>query len=296
MVSIPKQNNFGADKLVLGTANFDMFYGLEREKLDKTTVTNLLNLAAENNIEHLDTANGYGNSEELIGKLIPLGLQFKITTKIDPSNCKTVDDVLNVIKESLDKTHQKRLWSVLIHRPEVLFGNNSTIVKIALLEALKNDLTENIGVSAYTLAEVCEAKQSLPELKIFQIPENILDRRIASSQEIHKLSRSGNLFFVRSIFLQGLLTSDPDKLPLNLRDAREVLIELGKISVKLNLDIISLCIAYAKSLSWANGILVGVNSTVQLREIVSAFNKSYDIDFSEFPRLDPNLVDPRSWS
>ena len=76
------------DKIVLGTAQFGMRYGINsRRKISKNEIFKILDFSVENQINKLDTAPVYGNAEELIGEYSKINdYNFKITSKIDTKN------------------------------------------------------------------------------------------------------------------------------------------------------------------------------------------------------------------
>ena len=59
------------NKLALGTVQFGMNYGINNSKgvPDDKEVISILDFAYKNGINTLDTAIGYGNCEERLGKL-----------------------------------------------------------------------------------------------------------------------------------------------------------------------------------------------------------------------------------
>lgn len=56
-------------KLILGTVQFGVNYGINNNagQVTQTEVNRILEYAAENGIEKLDTSSAYGNSEEALG-------------------------------------------------------------------------------------------------------------------------------------------------------------------------------------------------------------------------------------
>ncbi len=57
-------------KIALGTVQFGIDYGVtnQRGQVAADEVRNILDFANENNIETLDTASSYGNSEQILGQ------------------------------------------------------------------------------------------------------------------------------------------------------------------------------------------------------------------------------------
>lgn len=112
-------------KLVLGTAQFGLDYGInnKRGKLSKKEVFKILTYAKKNEIETLDTAYGYGDSEKIIGEFIKKNkICFKIISKLPKCNSKTVE---YIFLKSLAKLSQDKIYGYLIHDFESFLKNNS---------------------------------------------------------------------------------------------------------------------------------------------------------------------------
>jgi len=292
----PKIEEIGNPKLVLGTANFGMHYGIISEKVSLDDISSLLIAAHANKIEYIDTASGYGSAEENIGRLMTKNSKFKIITKLSINEIDDVNNVLTKFTNSLEKLKIEKTWAVLIHNFDVLLKENKEIAIKSLLKIRDLKLAEHVGISVYTLEEVIKAKKLFPELEVFQVPDNICDRRMSNSNVLDEMSNSGNFFFVRSIFHQGLLTSHPEELPPKFSTAKPLLEDFRRICQINDMTPVEMCIAYGKSLSWASGLVIGANNRDQLRQIIEAYVKPTNISFDKFPRLNKFLIDPRLWS
>lgn len=292
----PKIEQIGTPKLVLGTANFGMHYGIISEKVSLDDISSLLITAHANKVEYIDTASGYGSAEENIGRSVPKNSNFKIITKLSINETDDVNKVLNNFTNSLEKLKLEKTWAVLIHNIDILFNENKEIVIKSLLKIREMKLAEHIGISVYTLDEVLKAKELFPELDVFQVPDNICDRRMSNSNILNEMSNSGNFFFVRSIFHQGLLTSHPEELPPKFSMAKPLLEDFRRLCQINDVTPVEMCIAYGKSLSWASGLVIGANNRNQLRQIIEAYAKSINISFDKFPRFNKFLIDPRLWT
>jgi aryl-alcohol dehydrogenase-like predicted oxidoreductase len=168
-------------------------------------------------------------------------------------------------------------------------------ISFGLREVLNQGIAKRIGVSIYSEAAISLNKRILPELSVFQVPENICDRRLMYSKEVLRLASQGNIFNVRSIFLQGLLLMQPSSLPKQFSDVAPRLQEVIDFAQKNSLTVLELCMGYARSISWASGIIVGVTSVAQLAEIQessSSLPEGWDRDI---PRLPIAVIDPRRW-
>lgn len=284
--------------LVLGTANFGMPYGLGAlgKNLELLQVVDILETAKNEGFLHLDTASSYEGSEKILGNVIPKNDKWKITTKLKQSECVSAGSIVQAVKKSLERTKQKKFWSVLLHHPQVLFESHSDEVLRGLREVLDLELTQHVGISAYEELEIVQAKTVAPFLTAFQISENICNQRMATSSNLIALASENNYIFVRSIFLQGLLLMDPHALPSKVASAKPSLHALRVFCENLNLTSLELCIGYAKSLTWSSGLIFGVNSQQHVLDISKAFNSVINVDYSKVPKFDDWLLDPRNWS
>ena len=73
-----------SNKLILGTAQFGMNYGINNKigEIQKNEIIKILNFCKKNNINHFDTASGYGESENKLGNYLKKNNNnFKIITK-----------------------------------------------------------------------------------------------------------------------------------------------------------------------------------------------------------------------
>ena len=109
-------------ELTLGTAQFGMDYGITNNvgKIDNKEISKILQKAYKLGITFIDTAQAYGQSEEIIGKYLPLNNNLKIITKIDlQKNLREeIFDELyleQVLNKSLKNLNLKSLYCLHIH-------------------------------------------------------------------------------------------------------------------------------------------------------------------------------------
>ena len=71
-------------KLCIGTAQFGQNYGITNEEtaVDAEEAKRILEIAKRNQINTIDTAQGYGESENIIGQCGSLTRDFNIITKL----------------------------------------------------------------------------------------------------------------------------------------------------------------------------------------------------------------------
>ena len=286
------------DILSLGTANFGLPYGLGNHGmyLHIPQLNQILTAAMSSGFSHLDTASSYGTSEQVLGNLLPDKTSLRFTTKLSARESRDAKSIVEAVKSSLDRTKQTRYWSVLLHDPKVLFEKDSKEVQLGLREIVDTGMTELVGISAYDESEVVRAKVVAPFLSVFQIPENVCDQRLRDSSNLTALAEEGNQILVRSVFLQGLLLMNPLSLPIKVATASSCLKELSVFCQEHNVSILDLCLGYARSLPWSSGLILGVDSVLQIHQIAKSLRSTIKIDYSSAPKLDHWLLDPRNWS
>ena len=290
-----EQSSGIAEKMVLGTAQFGMDYGIANVsgKPTKKEVFNILSLAWEKGVWRFDTAPGY-SSESLLGEFISTnGLQdkVKVLTKI-PSLDGLTDYETIIIKST--ELSLKNLGCPI----DVLFFHNPND-SILLLKApeffdglLHDYPISSLGVSVYEPTDV-EKLLGCPLELAFQFPCNVLDRRFENIR-MPKGKR-----YARSIFLQGLLASANGLRPDSPKELQYFQKKYHEKLAKNNLNPVSIAISFVAQNDIVDHFLFGVDSEKQLKELLDLelFGQS-DIDFSEIliEKTDKRWFDPREWN
>jgi len=284
-------------KIVVGTANFGNLYGIANrgKLLSLEESKSIVNWAQENEINHFDSALAYGNAEEILSKYLNQSLAPEVDTKLDTKSCQSSASIIDAASKSRDRLGVDSLSTLYLHDEELLHSSSQPEVSDGLREVLNLGIAKQIGVSVYSEAAVIACKKVLPELTVFQVPENICDRRLIDSKQIKNLADKGNRFMVRSIFLQGLLLMDAMLVPSELHLVQPQLQRLNEIANKQKVKVMDLCLAYAYSISWASGIVIGVASLAQLKEISTSPASLPENWASTIKTLPSELLDPRKW-
>jgi spore coat polysaccharide biosynthesis protein SpsF (cytidylyltransferase family)/aryl-alcohol dehydrogenase-like predicted oxidoreductase len=303
--------------LVLGGAQFGMEYGINNSHgMPRfTEISNIIKLASANGIEYIDTARTYGDSEKNIGQVFQKKAEFKlkVITKLDlPKFSKIFKDktiveafVRKSVFNSCVELKTNKLECLMLHRAEYLFDSNRFVLD-ALIELLNDGYIKSLGVSVQSPEELKEVLK-YKEITFIQMPFNLLDYRwevVLKELDEAKRSRTLNIH-VRSIFLQGLFLSDNIGLwsSANVIDPDVNICWLKSTVIKLNRDSLAdLCIAYVKSMSWADGIVIGVETEDQLKQNFKYFEKQTltkdEIAYvnSSRPVLSKKTLDPSCWN
>ena len=202
------------NKICIGSANFGMEYGLNKKSpLLKKDIKEIFEFLKKENTIYIDTAANYKNSEIIIGKYSTK--KFKIITKIKkiPKGVKDLEKWLkNEIYISCKKLRVNKIYGLLVHDTQDLKNKKKAKKIYKTFDILKKSkIIEKIGLSIYNPNELDLYLKNY-NFEIVQAPLNIFDRRIINSGWLKKINEKGIEFFARSIFLQGLLIKDINKI------------------------------------------------------------------------------------
>lgn len=288
------------NKIILGTAQFGMDYGINNSigKLQKENVKDILDFAFESNIFFLDTAEAYGDSQEIIGHYHESSInRFNIVTKFCPKRMDLPEDLNRRIRKNIDILNVDSLYGYLFHSihdfKKYYFQYQNEI------EELKREgLIKKIGVSVYTNDEVEELLEH-NFIDLIQLPFNLFDNKNKRSSIINKAKERGIEIHARSIFLQGLIFKSVKDLPEKVRILQPYFNEINRISKMNNLDLKSLSLNYVNHQKNIDNIVIGVDSVEQLKEDMLAFqNEIPDEVIKQIDSIDvkeEELLYPYNW-
>ena len=176
---------------------------------------------------------------------------------------------------------------------------NFTLDAIKELEKLR--LIGSIASLGLTIYETKEMDYFIGVLDFpitFQIPLNLLNRSFQERITSNPIRYQGFNFYVRSIFLQGLLLMNPEEIPLHLTEASEPIRYLKDKLTKLGLSTLEATFAFVRNQIWATGAVVGVTNLNELKTNFHAFEENNEIDWSflqDLPYPPARILDPRRW-
>ena len=283
-------------RVILGTATFGTKYGVNNFQRELSTNDSLaiLQRAWDIGVLELDTAPEYATAEEIIGNFHQSDRRFGVYSKIlnlPGQSCKRWEIS---ISKSMNSLKVPVLEGAYFHRPDNLHELDKHEVNGFMDSILESGKVRSFGASVYSLNEVERILESFPKITLFQIPENILDRRMLNSRLLKDMSANGYEIHVRSVFLQGLLLMDANSVPETLSGSIPRLLELRKFSEEKELTLLETCLSYLKLLKFASGYLVGISNANQLSEIMNA--KLVEFQENELPTiLESQFLDPRAW-
>ena len=285
-------------KTILGTATFGSSYGIANsgKRLEEHYAKDVLTEAAKLGITHLDTSPAYANAEEIIGKYHQSNTnRFNIYSKISSSDTLDLDSTIQRIKNSLTVTGVEKFEGIYFHDPRMLKKFHPPQVKELIEKILELGLAHQVGASVYTEEEIHWLTTEYPIITLFQVPENILDQRLINSDLLKSLANKKIEFHVRSVFLQGILLLEPEKIPESVREMKNYIVELQKLSKEFSTTVMGLCLSYLRLIEYASSYVVGVANPTQLQEIMKV--KLVELSQDALPTVIPaRLVDPRNWN
>lgn len=285
-------------KFALGTVQFGLDYGVANEcgRVSKQEAGRILQRAKACGITTLDTAIAYGDSELVLGQL---GIdKWKTITKLPPvpKDCDDVSQWVNrEIRKSMQRLRVSQLHGVLLHQPAQLLDYGGATIYKALQNLKNQGLSQKIGVSVYSPAELDLLVEKFPT-DIVQAPLNIFDRRLVESNWASRLHDYGVEIHTRSTFLQGLLLLPPNRRPEKFDRWAAVWNVWDRWLASEGITPLQACVRYVTKLVDIDYVLVGVDSANQLNEILEAAEG----DLNGLPELDclrdARLLNPYSWN
>ncbi len=285
-------------KLALGTVQFGLDYGVANTsgRITSEDAQSILHLARATGMDTMDTAIAYGDSEAVLGQLSIES--WKVVTKLPevPEDCADVSQwIRQQTQRSLTRLGVPQLYGMLLHRPGQLLEKIGPALFEAL-QALKADgLICKVGVSVYGPAEL-HALFDKYRLDLIQAPFNILDRRLVESGWAARMKAAGVEVHTRSAFLQGLLLMSEELRPSKFDRWQPVWQEWARWLNETGLTPLQACLQFAIAQEHIDRVVVGVDTSAQLREIILAADGKLSSLPSFSPLLDDRLVNPSEWN
>ena len=279
-------------KLALGTVQFGLDYGISNSNgqvyLDE--VKKILSFAHSVGITVLDTASTYGESEKVLGTI--KNDDFDIITKTTKwSNEKSVEDNLHNFDEAFSLSKQNlcrnNLYGLLFHESNDLLGSNGKLLWAWAEKLKETNEIKKLGVSVYYPEQVTKILD-LYKVDIIQLPLNVLDQRFLP---LLPLLKERNIeIYVRSVFLQGLLLMEPNKIDPYFNEILPLLKSFPTPRLEFLLN-------FVKDNEFVDKILVGVTSLKDLEQIHQAYLfSSGQYNYSDYAISDERFILPMNWN
>lgn len=284
-------------RIALGTAQFGMKYGVSN-KVGQTSageVQLMLNEAQNNDINTIDTASAYGESESVLGNLELSN--WRIITKVPPLPQTDTNgrEWLNYnLTKSLRRMKISKLDGLLLHNSADALGTKGTEIVRALIEAKDRGIVKKIGFSIYS-PDILDELLQLTTPDLIQAPLNVFDQRLVTSGWLQRLTNMKVEIHVRSAFLQGLLLMNGTKRSHRFNRWENLWLKWEDTVHSSNRDAISLCIGFIKAQTGISNLIVGAENRKQLHEIIKMSENCHPFLGEGLACNDVELLEPTYW-
>ena len=286
--------------LVLGTVQFGLDYGVANTtgRPDQATVNRMLATAFEAGVNALDTASMYNRAESVLGRaLADLGMRGSIfiTSKARPRDGAPgtpEEQITAAVERSLRVLGVERIGLYLLHGYQALPHVG------ALHRKREAGDIGAVGVSVYSVEEALGAIAA-PGVDAVQHPLSMLDQRFLRAGVLERAAEAGVAIFARSVFLQGVVTMEPARLPAPMAEAGAALARLRELAGEITIE--ELALRYAASLAGVTGVVVGMETHRQMERNLAAVAAGpldralLDEIGRAVPDLPAELINPGLW-
>lgn len=299
-------------ELALGTVELGMVYGIAKPgqpaQIERADAEALVRMAIDSGMNCIDTAPGYGTSEEIIGNALAGQRDTVIlATKVSSHdlNGERVapgllgEHIRNSIEASLRRLKTDWIDLVQVHNWEREAGNSEEMFE-ALFEARSKGWIRCLGATVYGVENALAAMET-GRLQALQVAYSVLDRRM----EENVLPRARTLgvgIIARSLLLKGVLTSRSEFLPEALGELKERSRAFQALCREFFPDtpFQAIAIAFGLNNRMVDSVLVGVSSRSELEQDLAAVKlRTLPVEFADKLEAlkidDPNLLNPASW-
>lgn len=291
-------------QLMLGTVQFGTQYGIANKtgQPPYKKVLQMLAVAAAHGVNCLDTAAGYGASENIIGRALRelrLAGQITVVTKtphlddnLKPAEAERL--IHRGVEASLKNLRLDFLPICLIHK------ESNAVFAESLLRLKAKGLVRHVGISVSTPSGALNAIRS-GYFEALQIPTSILDRRYLKSGVFQEAQRMKIALFVRSIYLQGLLFLPEPEVPPELAAVINARRSLEQLAARARLNLAELAIRFVLGLKGVTCLVIGLETLSQLRNNLRIFAQGplnarlQRAILNRDPQLPENVVFPFLW-
>lgn len=271
---------------MLGTAQLGMDYGVANRtgRPDEATALAMVELYLSRGLTWFDTAQAYGASEAVLGRVFTaLGAHDQVNV-ISKGNCdaSTSNSLSAQVYASLMNLRLSRLSAWLLHDENNLsMWGPRQIAEAARLQ--RENRVGAFGVSVYHPESAIRAVDDYG-FAFLQFPASPFDRRFLRNGLMQRLSLAGTLITVRSIYLQGLGIMTPELVPAGIPRGREAVLALSDFCAERGLERDHFCLGYVMQRTAAIGasLVVGMDNQQQLNR---------NLDLLNTPPVPPSYLD-----
>jgi len=285
-----------------------MDYGIRgKKKPPLSDCLEMMDYALHNGIGTVDTANAYGEAEDVVGTYFKrnpsVRQQIRLISKFRPNLLDDIPEgkyylVMKAnLEESLRRLHTDYLDGYLLHSARYVYND---MILEALVHLKNEGYVKAVGVSVY---EPDEAKTGIRwgGLDFLQLPYSVLDQRMLHSGVFSLAEEQGFPLHARSAFIQGLVLMQPDEVPPFLKGkAVPILRKVDQLCKEAGISRLQLAMGFVKQQAAITHLVFGVRNLEQMKEDNSVFHLDLPNDViteleTQFKNTPADVVIPSLW-
>ena len=289
------------EKIVLGTVQLGLDYGINNQhgKPSLEQAFEILEVAFDNGIKTLDTAEAYGNSQEIIGKFQKEqpNKKFQIITKLASNTEIAPKKFIEHIAQNCKILNSDQLFGYMFHNYPSFKAREGLYDKLLL--AKKEGLVSKAGISLYGNNEIEDVLNNYDGFDFIQIPFNLFDNDSKRSALLKEAKRKGVEVHTRSVFLQGLFFKPKSKISAKLQPLITYLATLENIKNSTSINTQTLALQYVLQKIYIDHVLIGVETAKQLVDNITNCKIEQTIPHHLIDAIDVKeieLLNPSNWS
>jgi len=292
-------------QLCLGTAQFGLDYGITNAlgQVDLQDVCEILACAQQHAVQFLDTAQSYGNAEQILGKVIGPAASFRIISKLPPQpsalwDSSSMERWERDFQQSLKNLGKTSIDALLLHRSADLLRSDSDRLLDWMQSLVERQLVQRIGVSIYEAFDL----DGLPleHLQLVQLPLSIYDQRMLLDGTVHSLRHMGLNVHARSVFLQGLVLTLASQWPNFLSEKFQMHHQQWEDSLrKAGSNSVFAALRFVRQIDELEAVLLGVENVKQMQELITSWTSTNPtttgLRSDSWAWHNSTDLDPRTW-
>jgi aryl-alcohol dehydrogenase-like predicted oxidoreductase len=282
-------------KLVIGTVQFGLNYGISNTlgQVRASEVDRIFDYAAaKEGACFVDTAQAYGNSEEVLG-LFTHRHRFHIITKLKP-DFGSDEAIISAFNSSLTRLKINSVYGLLYHDFQSFLDRPESFE--VLKSFAEKGKVKKIGFSLYHPNELEYLLGSKLKFDMVQIPYNIFDRRFEPYFEA--LNRLGVEIHVRSVFLQGIIFMDQQKLSEFFDGFKDKLNSFQALCDRLQVSPGHAALQFVAGNKYIDKIVLGIQSLEHLKINIDWLEEEIrfnDYDTAGLQEDNLDFIIPSNW-
>jgi len=283
--------------ICIGTASFITGYGIvNKQNIDTyKACKKLVSRCLDTGFNIFDTAIAYGSSEKWLMRVQnETNADMVVSSKISPKTpSEGIDRIIQEYKHQSTRLRFKTLYSHSIDG----FTENSDLMR-ALREAKEQGLAMEVGASLYP-DEIEKFKPIAHIIDRIQVPLSIYDRRILANEWQDLIQKWNIKVSARSIFMQGLALTKPEKWPEQINPSLKLLHEsVTSVAKQDSVDMYDLCMSVDCYLDQIDEMVIGINTLGEVDRLLKWTKSDIRIEPSNYvdQQIAADGVDPRSWA